>query len=490
MSDVDWLNPSAIEEWWATPSQRGIKRPYSADTVASLRDVFPENHHSNQMALKLRAVFDKSQKDKTPNIAMNAVDAVAAELMTEAGFETVYVSGERSVEAKVAIDGLGLDSTDHTTFVPKKVATIHRSQLLHSRALRIKKSGPEDASLLPIIADAGSGQGQHTAIMKLVKKLVQSGVAGFHLDDLLPGSGLRKHDSEDGNVTVVVPTNEYLRRLVSAKLQLDIMGSEVVTIARTDAEIATHITSTIDYRDRPFILGATVPMKTHYIHTEGNSARAEWKREAKLKTLDEAFRVAQPNLYDQFIERTKKVNVAEALAVAQKLAPDFYFDYESPRTAEGWYAYNGGIEAAIARSNNAGFISSVVWACTHSYRAESARKFASGVRAVHPGKWMAYNIAFDVGANRLSGVQLESLPQSLATMGYVWLFLPLSDLPTVGQDSKLAIKAIKEQGLGTYLHRVSTGEVRQHADGTNSEWWWKVMGKAADQAADAIGRDL
>ncbi|WVR05199.1 hypothetical protein IAU60_002211 [Kwoniella sp. DSM 27419] len=254
MTDTEWNRASAIQQWWTSASQRGIKRPYSADT----------------MALKLRSIFDGVQKNRRVNFTTNAVDAAAAELMAGADFDTVYVPGEKTVLSKIAVDGLGLDSTDHTALVPKNVATIHQSQLLHSRSARIR-----NASLLPIVADAGSDQGQHTSIMKLVKKLVQGGVAGFHSDDLLLGLSERRHESEDGVTTVLVPTNEYLRRLVAAKLQLDILGSEAVSIARTDAEVASHITSTIGHRDRPFVLGATVVMPRPYVHTEGNSARDE-----------------------------------------------------------------------------------------------------------------------------------------------------------------------------------------------------------------------
>ncbi|WVW83024.1 isocitrate lyase [Kwoniella bestiolae CBS 10118] len=488
MSTEDWLNPSSIEEWWSSPSQQGIKRPYSADTVASLRDVFPENHHSNAMALKLRGIFERVQKDRSVNLTTSVIDPVTAQVMAEAGFETLYVSGGMSANTDTATDDPGPDLADYTyDTVPKKVSTIYRSQLLHSRTARVNQSGKEDIPLLPIIADADSGHGQHTAIMKLVKLFVQSGVSGFHLDDLV--SGVKRHDGKDGLSSVLVPTNEYLRRLVAAKLQLDIMGSEVVSIARTDAETATHITSTIDHRDRPFILGATVPLPRHFIHTEGNSAREEWKREAKLSTLDEAFQKSHPDLYDQFISQTQKMNVAEALSVAHRLVPAFYWNYENPRTSEGWYAFKGGIEAALSRANAAANISDAVWACAHKYKADEAQRFATGVQEVHPGKWMAYNITGGFPEDGSADEEVKKIPSYLASIGYVWQFLPIAGLTAVGHGSQRAMKAIKEDGLYGYLSKVSRPAAR-HADGTSPEWWWKIMGKLADDAADAIGEGL
>jgi isocitrate lyase len=93
--------------------------------------------------------------------------------------------------------------------------------------------------------------------MKLVKLMVQSGASGFHIDDL--PSGTKRFDRKDGICYVVVPLSEHVRRMTAAKLQLDIMGSEVISICRTYIEGGSHITSTVDPRDRPYILGATIP---------------------------------------------------------------------------------------------------------------------------------------------------------------------------------------------------------------------------------------
>ena len=39
----------------------------------------------------------------------------------------------------------------------------------------------------------------------------------------------------------------------------DILGSEILIVARTDSEAATLLDSNIDPRDHPFILGCTTP---------------------------------------------------------------------------------------------------------------------------------------------------------------------------------------------------------------------------------------
>jgi isocitrate lyase len=52
---------------------------------------------------------------------------------------------------------------------------------------------------------------------------------------------------------VVIPTHEYIKKLNSARLSSDVLGSPVVLIARTDALHASLITSDFDDDDREFL---------------------------------------------------------------------------------------------------------------------------------------------------------------------------------------------------------------------------------------------
>ena len=56
---------------------------------------------------------------------------------------------------------------------------------------------------------------------------------------------------------VLVPISEHISRLIAIRLQYDIMGVSNLVIARTDSEAATLITTNVDERDHPFILGNT-----------------------------------------------------------------------------------------------------------------------------------------------------------------------------------------------------------------------------------------
>lgn len=56
---------------------------------------------------------------------------------------------------------------------------------------------------------------------------------------------------------MVVPVGAHISRLIAARFQLDILQSTMLLIARTDAESAKLISSSVDPIDHPFILGST-----------------------------------------------------------------------------------------------------------------------------------------------------------------------------------------------------------------------------------------
>jgi isocitrate lyase len=81
--------------------------------------------------------------------------------------------------------------------------------------------------------------------------------------------------------------------------------------------------------------------------------------------------------------------------------------------------------------------------------------------------------------------EIKAIPQKLASLGYVWQFLPMSGITSLGLGVKRAAREIKANGLFGYIDACS----RPAAAGpdTSVEWWWKPMGKLTDAAAEAIG---
>jgi len=86
---------------------------------------------------------------------------------------------------------------------------------------------------------------------ELMKAMIEAGAAGVHFEDQLASA--KKCGHMGGKV--LVPTQEFIQKLLAARLAADIMAVPTILIARTDANGAHLITSDIDPRDRRFLTG-------------------------------------------------------------------------------------------------------------------------------------------------------------------------------------------------------------------------------------------
>src|SRR5438128_7175198 len=98
-------------------------------------------------------------------------------------------------------------------------------------------------------AEAVFGHPRHAC--EIMKNMIDAGAAGVHFEDQL--ASVKKCGHLGGKV--LVPTSEFITKLVAARLAADVCGVETVLIARTDANSATLLTSDSDEYDRRFLTG-------------------------------------------------------------------------------------------------------------------------------------------------------------------------------------------------------------------------------------------
>lgn len=247
-----------LEKDWATnPRWATVKRGYSAADVVRLRgSVQPEHTYAKRGAEKLWSLVRGGTAKKGYVNCMGAITAGQAMQQAKAGIEAIYLSGWQ-----VAADGNTSETMypDQSLYAYDSMPTmVRRINNTFKRADEIQWSkglsaeDPEGLDyFLPIVADAEAGFGGVLNAFELMKNMIASGVAGVHFEDQL--AAVKKCGHMGGKV--LVPTQEAVQKLISARLAADVMGVPTLILARTDAEAATLLTSDVDPNDQPFCTG-------------------------------------------------------------------------------------------------------------------------------------------------------------------------------------------------------------------------------------------
>src|SRR6478736_5116552 len=255
---------AATQRYFDSPRFDGIIRVYSARQVVEQRGTIPSDYIVAREAAeafypRLRELYAQ-RKSITTFGPYSPGQAVALKRM---GIEGIYLGGWATSARGSVTEDAGPDLASYPlSQVPDEAAPIVRALLTADRNQRFARSrlsegqraaSPEIDYRPFIIADADTGHGGDAHVRNLVRRFVEVGVPGYHIEDQKPGA--KKCGHQGGKVLVGV--DEQIKRLSAARFQLDIMKVPGIVVARTDAESATFLEGRGDERDHPFILGAT-----------------------------------------------------------------------------------------------------------------------------------------------------------------------------------------------------------------------------------------
>ena len=420
-----------IEVWWQEQRARGrqLKRLHSADQVAGLRiEPRPAYRVQNAIAWKLYDLLRHHQQAGTSINTLGPFSEAQLDAFVRAGIPAFYIGGWAESMRWGTAD-LARYPYD---YVARTVARYSRFLQQHERNQAFDRSqmSPEQQAatpkidfMVPLFVDIDETHGVPKeiteAMMTAPGEVDPPLVAAVHAEDQAPRCKKCGHMSGK----VLVSTEEHVKRLNEIRLQLDVMGLDTLIVARTDAEAAEFITSNLDERDQPFIVGATALMRPYHeviqeararglTESEVEQIHKAWKENASLMTLGEAVAKAieRVELGGQHLEMTaqewrqfaKTASYKAAKAKANELGITIYtaaqwellqtrtpealhiginllWDWDLPKTEELGYniwMIESGLEMAIARSKAFVPYADISWMEQHQPDAEEAAEWA------------------------------------------------------------------------------------------------------------------
>ncbi|HMK31333.1 MAG TPA: isocitrate lyase ICL2 [Terriglobales bacterium] len=522
----------AAEQWFASPRFAGIVRLYSPRQVAEQQGTIPGDYTVARSAAesfyaRLRELFEQKKQITT----FGPYSPGQAVTMKRIGMEGIYLGGW-ATSAKGSLDeDPGPDLASYPlSQVPDEAAGLVRALLTADKNQHFARARmtEEQRKAIPavdfrpfIIADADTGHGGDAHVRNLIRRLVEVGIPGYHIEDQKPGA--KKCGHQGGKV--LVAEDEQIKRLNAARLQLDIMRVPGIIVARTDAESATFLENRSDERDQPFILGATnveLPSyKAGYLailrklfelgvdevrghllfavseaeydatyawlervglksfieqsalalrKTHGNELDSAldkidtkymevWQGEAVMKTYGEAVadvmesRAQEGGNFDMTAEEwqtfSRRASLYEAQQRAKAMGLQLIWDSELPKTPEGFYQIQGGIDYAIAKSLAAAPFADILWMETKTADLADATKFAHAIHAEYPDKMLAYNLSpsFNWDTTGMSDDEMRRFPEELGKLGFVFNFITYGGHQIDGLAAEEFATALKQDGM-------------------------------------------
>jgi isocitrate lyase len=255
---------AATQDWFDSPRFQHITRLYGARRVVAQRGTIATDYTVAREAAagfyaRLRELFSERRSITT----FGPYSPGQAVVMKRLGIEGIYVGGWATSAKGSTTEDPGPDLASYPlSQVPDEAAVVVRALLTADRNQQYQRSRMTAAQQQSapaydyrpwIIADADTGHGGDPHVRNLVRRFVEAGVPGYHIEDQRPGT--KKCGHQGGKV--LVASDEQIKRLNAARLQLDVMGVPGIIVARTDAEGANLLDGRGDERDQPFILGAT-----------------------------------------------------------------------------------------------------------------------------------------------------------------------------------------------------------------------------------------
>ena len=179
----------------------------------------PGNVAGGRILARLQEFFSKREQITT----FGPYSPGQAVMMKRAGIEGIYLGGWATSAKGSTTEDPGPDLASYPlNQVPDEASTIVRALLAADKNQRFMRSGMTEKERKSvrlhdyrpwIIADADTGHGGDPHVRNLIRRFVEAGVAGYHIEDQKPGT--KKCGHQGGKV--LVPVDEQIKRLNAAR---------------------------------------------------------------------------------------------------------------------------------------------------------------------------------------------------------------------------------------------------------------------------------
>ena len=184
-----------------------------------------------------------------------------------------------------------------------------------------------------------------------------------------------------------------------------------------------------------------------------------WAEKAGLKTYAETVAGAMETAiqsgarFRMPVERWKKfaatASYYEARQRAKSMGVEIFWDWDLPKTPEGFYQITGGRDMATARGLAMAPFSDLVWRETAKPDLEDDKIWADSIHHVFPQKLLAYNLSpsWNWDAWGFTDDQMRSFAAELGKMGYVFNFITYAGHQTEALMNGRLARALREEGI-------------------------------------------
>ncbi|KAL0068514.1 mitochondrial 2-methylisocitrate lyase [Marasmius tenuissimus] len=290
-------------------------------------------------------------------------------------------------------------------------------------------------------------------------------------------------------------------------------NSTMLVIARTDAESGKPISSMVDVAGHEFVEATTVPGKP--LAELIAEAEGRGKRGRRLMGLRGSGRGASVAVEAAIKESTiedkegafktfKDATVGKSISDMREIAKDIlgasvFWDYEMPRTREGYYHVPGGLGPAIKRATTFASYADLVWLETKTPDIEEARYFARKIRETYPETGFVYNLSpiFNWSAHGFSETNLKNFCWELGKEGFVLQLISLAGLHSNATATAELAARYKEDGMLAYVQLVQRKEkeigcdVLTHQKWSGANYIDKILQSVSSgsSSTSAVGKD-